>query len=95
LGSCYDIESIFCDPSERAKVLFNEGDIVTMLIGTQSNGQGCNTVYDPFSADRTGLSAAWFLDLQWIAGVTPYSIKQDHSAHGITTPSQPIQVEGC
>ncbi|MDW4497056.1 xanthine dehydrogenase family protein molybdopterin-binding subunit [Sulfitobacter sp. D35] len=57
LGTCYYIESILGDPSEGAKVSFNEDGKVTIYVGTQSNGQGHETVYAKFLADQTGIPA--------------------------------------
>ncbi|MEZ5714352.1 MAG: xanthine dehydrogenase family protein molybdopterin-binding subunit [Paracoccaceae bacterium] len=57
LGLCYYIESILGDPSEGAKVVFNEGGKVQIFVGTQSNGQGHETVYARFLSDQTGIPA--------------------------------------
>ena len=56
-GLCYYIESILGDPSEGAKVEFNEDGTVTIYVGTQSNGQGHETVYAQFLSDQTGIPA--------------------------------------
>lgn len=55
LGLCYYIESILGDPSEGAKVVFDEDGTVTIYVGTQSNGQGHETVYAVFLSDQTGI----------------------------------------
>lgn len=55
LGLCYYIESILGDPSEGAAVEFNADGTVSLFVGTQSNGQGHETVFAQFLADRTGL----------------------------------------
>jgi len=55
MGLCYYIESILGDPSESAKVEFMEGGRVNIYVGTQSNGQGHETVYAQFLADQTGI----------------------------------------
>jgi len=57
IGICYYIESILGDPSEGAKVTFNEDGTVTIYVGTQSNGQGHETVYAQFLSDQTGIPA--------------------------------------
>lgn len=57
IGLCYYIESILGDPSEGAKVSFNEDGTVTIYVGTQSNGQGHETVYAQFLSDQTGIPA--------------------------------------
>ncbi|GAA6163174.1 xanthine dehydrogenase family protein molybdopterin-binding subunit [Pelagimonas sp. KU-00592-HH] len=54
-GLCYYIESILGDPSEGAKIEFNEDGTVTIYVGTQSNGQGHETVYATFLSDQTGI----------------------------------------
>jgi carbon-monoxide dehydrogenase large subunit len=56
-GLCYYIESILGDPSETAKVEFNEDGTVSIYVGTQSNGQGHETVYAQFLSDQTGIPA--------------------------------------
>ncbi len=55
LGICYYIESILGDPSEGAKVVFEEDGSVKIYVGTQSNGQGHETVYAAFLSDHTGI----------------------------------------
>ncbi|MDF1717450.1 MAG: xanthine dehydrogenase family protein molybdopterin-binding subunit [Antarcticimicrobium sp.] len=57
LGLCYYIESILGDPTEGAKVEFCDDGSVNLYVGTQSNGQGHETVYAQFLADQTGISA--------------------------------------
>ncbi|SFT84885.1 carbon-monoxide dehydrogenase large subunit [Sedimentitalea nanhaiensis] len=54
-GLCYYIESILGDPSEGAKVAFHEDGTVSIYVGTQSNGQGHETVYARFLSDQTGI----------------------------------------
>ena len=54
-GLCYYIESILGDPSETAKVTFNDDGTVHIFVGTQSNGQGHETVFAQFLADQTGI----------------------------------------
>ncbi len=56
-GLCYYIESILGDPSENAKVEFHEDGTVSIYVGTQSNGQGHETVYAQFLSDQTGIPA--------------------------------------
>ncbi|WP_370272464.1 xanthine dehydrogenase family protein molybdopterin-binding subunit [Pseudooceanicola nitratireducens] len=55
MGLCYYIESILGDPSEGAKVEFLEDGSVNIYVGTQSNGQGHETVYATFLSDQTGI----------------------------------------
>jgi carbon-monoxide dehydrogenase large subunit len=54
-GICYYIESILGDPSEGAKVNFLENGTAEILVGTQSGGQGHETVYAKFLSDQTGI----------------------------------------
>ncbi len=54
-GLCYYIESILGDPSESARVEFNDDGTVSIYVGTQSNGQGHETVYAQFLSDQTGI----------------------------------------
>ncbi|MFK7877199.1 MAG: xanthine dehydrogenase family protein molybdopterin-binding subunit [Paracoccaceae bacterium] len=55
VGLCYYIESILGDPSETTAVDFNEDGTVTIYVGTQSNGQGHETVFTQFLSDHTGI----------------------------------------
>ncbi len=55
LGLCSYIEAILGDPSEGATVEFCADGTVNLYVGTVSNGQGHETVYAQFLADRTGL----------------------------------------
>ncbi|WP_116599684.1 xanthine dehydrogenase family protein molybdopterin-binding subunit [Primorskyibacter marinus] len=57
MGICYYIESILGDPSEGARVEFEEDGSVTLFVGTQSNGQGHETVYAQFLSDQSGIPA--------------------------------------
>ena len=57
IGLSYYIESILGDPSEGAKVEFHEDGTVSIYVGTQSNGQGHETVYARFLSDQTGIPA--------------------------------------
>ncbi|WP_294610825.1 xanthine dehydrogenase family protein molybdopterin-binding subunit [uncultured Roseovarius sp.] len=55
MGLCYYIESILGNPSETARIEFHEDGGVSIYVGTQSNGQGHETVYARFLADQTGI----------------------------------------
>jgi len=57
MGVCYYIESILGDPSEGATVEFTDDGGVRLYVGTQSNGQGHETVFAQFLADQTGIPA--------------------------------------
>jgi carbon-monoxide dehydrogenase large subunit len=54
-GLCYYIESILGDPTEHARVVFEEDGTVSLYVGTQSNGQGHETVYATFLSDQIGV----------------------------------------
>ncbi len=54
-GLCYYIESILGDQTERARVVFEDDGTVSLYVGTQSNGQGHETVYAVFLSDQTGI----------------------------------------
>ncbi|WP_299150280.1 xanthine dehydrogenase family protein molybdopterin-binding subunit [uncultured Tateyamaria sp.] len=55
VGVCYYIESILGDPTESTKVEFTDEGRVNIYVGTQSNGQGHETVYAKFLSDQTGI----------------------------------------
>jgi carbon-monoxide dehydrogenase large subunit len=55
MGLCYYIESILGNPSEVAAMEFNDDGTVSLFVGTQSNGQGHETVYAQFLSDQTGV----------------------------------------
>ncbi|MGH1414262.1 MAG: xanthine dehydrogenase family protein molybdopterin-binding subunit [Pelagimonas sp.] len=55
LGLCYYIESILGAPNEDVKVEFTDDGGATIYVGTQSNGQGHETVFAQFLSDQTGI----------------------------------------
>lgn len=55
LGMCYYIESILGSPSETAKVEFTGAGQVNLYVGTQSNGQGHETVYRQLLHEYSGV----------------------------------------
>jgi len=55
VGICYYIESILGDPSETARVEFTDTQNVNLYVGTQSNGQGHETVYRQILHENTGI----------------------------------------
>ncbi|WP_425099044.1 xanthine dehydrogenase family protein molybdopterin-binding subunit [Tropicibacter sp. S64] len=57
LGLCYYIESILGDPSEGVQIDFTEDGGALIYVGTQSNGQGHETVFAQFLSDQTGIPA--------------------------------------
>ena len=56
MGLCFYIESILGDKDETTRVEFTEGGAL-IFVGTQSNGQGHETVFAQFLADQTGIPA--------------------------------------
>jgi len=63
IGLCYYIESILGDPSEHVQIEFNEDGTASIFVGTQSNGQGHETVFAQFLSDQTGIPVdkIWFV----------------------------------
>ncbi|WP_343079733.1 xanthine dehydrogenase family protein molybdopterin-binding subunit [Ostreiculturibacter nitratireducens] len=55
LGTCYYIEAILGDANETAEIAFNEDGTVSLFVGTQSNGQGHETVFAQFLSDTSGI----------------------------------------
>ncbi|SHF05435.1 carbon-monoxide dehydrogenase large subunit [Litoreibacter ascidiaceicola] len=55
LGVCYYIESILGSPDETAHVEFANTGRVNLYVGTQSNGQGHETVYAQMLHEYTGI----------------------------------------
>lgn len=55
LGTCYYIEAILGDANETAEIAFNDDGTVSLFVGTQSSGQGHETVYAQFLSDQTGI----------------------------------------
>ena len=55
IGLCYYIESTMGEPSENAAVRFSDDGYAEVLVGTQSNGQGHETVYAQFLHERLGV----------------------------------------
>jgi len=55
MGYAYYIESILGDDEEGATIEFTDDGRVNLLVGTQSNGQGHETVYAQYLTDLTGI----------------------------------------
>ncbi|WP_333834120.1 xanthine dehydrogenase family protein molybdopterin-binding subunit [Rubrimonas sp.] len=55
LGLAYYIESILGDQNETTKIAFAEDGGIDLFVGTQSNGQGHETVFAQFLTDRLGV----------------------------------------
>jgi aerobic carbon-monoxide dehydrogenase large subunit len=58
VGIATYIESILGSPEETAHVVYEEDGTVTLFVGTQSNGQGHETVFTAMLAEQTGIDAA-------------------------------------
>ena len=54
-GLCFYIESILGAPNESAEIRFAEDGMVDLLVGTQSNGQGHETVYSQILHEHAGI----------------------------------------
>jgi len=61
--ACF-LETARGSPNEGAEVRFGADDMVTLLIGTQSNGQGHETAYPQIAGDLLGLPMERFHYLQ-------------------------------
>ncbi|MEZ5934962.1 MAG: molybdopterin cofactor-binding domain-containing protein, partial [Alphaproteobacteria bacterium] len=55
IGMSYYIESTMGDPQEAAKIRFEDDGTVSIVVGTQSNGQGHATAYAQVMVDRLGV----------------------------------------
>ncbi|MXU66076.1 xanthine dehydrogenase family protein molybdopterin-binding subunit [Oceanomicrobium pacificus] len=55
LGLAYYIESILGDQNETTKIEFAEDGMVDLYVGTQSNGQGHETVFAQILHERAGI----------------------------------------
>jgi carbon-monoxide dehydrogenase large subunit len=49
------VEAILGDPSETARIALNPDGTLSLYVGTQSNGQGHETVFAQLVSDRTGV----------------------------------------
>ena len=70
-GLAYYIESILGDPSETTTVVFRDDGRVEIHVGTQSNGQGHETVYARFLSDHTGIPAHLITTVQGDSDIIP------------------------
>jgi carbon-monoxide dehydrogenase large subunit len=52
---CYYIESTMGDPTEHATIRFEQDGTVSVLVGTQTNGQGHDTAYAQVLHQRLGV----------------------------------------
>lgn len=57
MGIATYIESILGSPEETANVVYEADGTVSLYVGTQSNGQGHETVFTAMLADQTGIDA--------------------------------------
>jgi carbon-monoxide dehydrogenase large subunit len=64
IGVACFLETARGAPNEGAELRFGDDDIVTILVGTQSNGQGHETSYPQIAADLLGLPIQQFRYLQ-------------------------------
>ena len=64
IGVACFLETARGAPNEGAELRFGSDDIVTILVGTQSNGQGHETSYPQIAADLLGLKLEQFRYVQ-------------------------------
>jgi len=64
IGVACFLETARGAPNEGAELRFDANDIVTILVGTQSNGQGHETSYPQIAADLLGLPLEQFRYIQ-------------------------------
>ncbi|MEA2789334.1 MAG: aerobic carbon-monoxide dehydrogenase large subunit [Acetobacteraceae bacterium] len=64
IGVACFLETARGAPNEGAEIRFGDDDIVTLLVGTQSNGQGHETAYPQIAADLLGLPLEQFRYIQ-------------------------------
>ena len=55
IGLCYYIEAILGDPGEATRIEFARDGMVDLHVGTQSNGQGHETVFSQILHQRSGI----------------------------------------
>lgn len=67
IGMSYYIESTMGDPQEMAKIRFEDDGMVSIVVGTQSGGQGHATAYAQVLVDRLGVP---FEKIQMVEGDT-------------------------
>jgi carbon-monoxide dehydrogenase large subunit len=71
LGLCCYIESILGESAETARVEFRADGTVALYVGTQSNGQGHETVFAHFLAGHTGIPAERIVVVQGDSDLIP------------------------
>ena len=86
LGLAVYIEAILGDQSETARLTLDEGGGATLYVGTQSNGQGHETVYARMVAAQTGIDEALVRIVQGDSDAIP--------AGGGTGGSRSVTVQG-
>jgi len=64
IGVACFLETARGAPNEGAEIRFGDDDLVTILVGTQSNGQGHETAYPQIAADLLGLPLEQFRYIQ-------------------------------
>lgn len=55
IGLSYYIESILGDQNETTKIEFSDDEMINLYVGTQSNGQGHETVFAQILNERAGI----------------------------------------
>ncbi len=91
-GLCYYIESILGSPKETATISFTEDGMVELAVGTQSNGQGHETVYTQILHERTGLP---FEKIRVIQGDTDRIAKGGGTGGSRSVTTQGVAINGA
>ena len=86
IGMCYYIESTMGDPFEHAAIRFADDNAVEVVVGTQSNGQGHETVFAQILNERLGVPFASIRVIQGDTDLLP--------AGGGTGGSRSVTAEG-
>ncbi|MGQ0566660.1 MAG: xanthine dehydrogenase family protein molybdopterin-binding subunit [Gemmobacter sp.] len=71
MGLASYLEAILGDSTETARVVFRDDGLVELHVGTQSNGQGHETVYARLLAMRTGLPVDRIVIVQGDSDIIP------------------------
>lgn len=91
LGVCYYIEAILGDPDETTKIEFADDGMVNVHVGTQSNGQGHETVYAQILHERTGIP---FEQVRLIQGDSDLIAKGGGTGGSRSVTTQGVSING-
>ena len=91
LGLCYYIEAILGDPDETTKIEFADDGMVNVYVGTQSNGQGHETVFAQILHERTGIP---FEQVRLIQGDSDLIAKGGGTGGSRSVTTQGVSING-